>query len=113
MGWGLCTPSHFKLAQHMVRYCHVNGPTLLKTTFYADRFFYSFNASDGSKGTTTGRVVLHRSIMVHHGFRGMEVRHARKSNIDYAKQRHTPHCSLLDKLINTESSNMRFSWLPC
>ena len=46
------------------------------------------------KGTTAGRVVSPCSIMVQHGFRGKEVRHTRKQNIDYATQHHTPHCWL-------------------
>ena len=47
-------------------WCHVIGPTLLKSTFYAHHFyFHSFTASDGSEGTTAGRVVSPHSIMVH------------------------------------------------
>ena len=34
-----------------------------------DCIFYSFTASDGSKGTTAGHVVSPRSVMVHRGFR--------------------------------------------
>ena len=60
------------------------GPTLSDTTFSAHRFFfYCFTASDGSDGTTVGRVVSPRSIMVHHGFGSKEVWHARKQNIVY------------------------------
>ena len=67
------------------------GWTLLKTTFCVHRFFfYSFTASDGSEGTTAGCVVSLRSIMVHHGFRSKEVRHAIKLSITP-----TSHSSLL------------------
>ena len=46
-------------------YCHVIGPALLKATFCAYCFFsYTFTASDGSEGTTTGCVVSSRSTMV-------------------------------------------------
>ena len=73
--------------------CHVIGPTLQKTTFSAHRFFsYSFTASDGSEGTTAGRVVSPRSIMVHHGFRSQEARRARKQKY---RLRQTSHSSLL------------------
>ena len=61
-------PSNFRHLHHMLRYCHVIGPTLLKTTFCAHRFFYFFTASYGTEGTIAGHVVLPRSIMVHHGF---------------------------------------------
>ena len=54
-------------------------------------FFYSFTASDGSEGTTAGHVVSPRSIMVHHGFRCKEARHARKKYL----LRQTSHSSLL------------------
>ena len=39
------------------------------TTFCVLRFFYSFTASDGSDGSTAGRVISPCSIMMHHGFR--------------------------------------------
>ena len=84
----------------MVRCNHVISPTLLKTTVCPHSFFFhSITASDGSEGTTAGRVVSPRSIMVHHGLRSKEVRCARKQNNDYAKQHHTPHCWLPTKVI--------------
>ena len=48
------------------------GPTLLNYILCAS-FFNSFKASDGSEGTTTGRVLSSRSIMVYHSFRSKEV----------------------------------------
>ena len=85
-------PSHFKHLQHIVWCCHVICQTLLKTTFYAHRFFfYSVTASDGA---TTGRVASPCSITVHHGYISKEVMCARRENIDYPKQHHTPHCWL-------------------
>ena len=96
---GLCTPFCLRLLQHMVLCCHVIGWTLLKIMFCVHRFFYSFTASDGSEGTTTGRVVSPCSIMMHHGFRGKKVRRAGKEDIDYSKQRHSPHCWLPTKVM--------------
>ena len=70
VGWGLC-------AHHVVWCCHVISPTLLKTSFCVHGFFfYSFTASDGSEGTTAGRVVSLRSMMVHHGCRSIEAKRA-------------------------------------
>ena len=80
-------------------------PTLIKTAFCTHRIFYSFTASDGSEGTTAGRVVSPCSIVVHHGFRSKEVRRARKQYIDYTKQHHTPHSWLSTILAK------RLSWL--
>ena len=51
------------------------------------------------------------SIMMHHGFRSKEVRRARKQNIDYTKQHHTPHCWLHAKVMYPANSTKRFSWL--
>ena len=60
---------------------------------------YSFTASDGSEGSTAGRVVSPCSIMMHHGFRSKEARRAGSKNTDYAKQHHTPHCWLPAKVM--------------
>ena len=88
----------------------MTSPTLLKTTFSMHHVFYSFTASDGSEGTTAGHVVSPHSIMVHHGFRSEDVRHARKLNIDYTKH-HTPHCWLPAKVMYPANSTKCFSWL--
>ena len=56
-------------------------------------FFYSFTASDGSEGSTAGRVVSPCSIMMHHGFRSKEARCARKQR--YQLRQTTSHSSLL------------------
>ena len=56
-------------------------------------------------------MVSPRSITVHHGFRSQEARRARKQNIDYAKQHHTPHCWLPAKVMYPANSTNRFSWL--
>ena len=80
-------------------------------------FFYSFTTddsiddSDGSEGTTACRVVSPRSIILHHGFRNKEVRHARKQNIDYANQHHTLHRWLPAKVMCPAYFCIRFSWL--
>ena len=75
-------------------------PTMSKTTFCEHRFFfYSFTTSDSSEGTTASHVVSPRSIIVHHGFGNRDVRRARKQNIDYSRQRHTPHCWFLVKVV--------------
>ena len=66
---------------------------LERTTFCVFRFFYSFTASDGSEGSTAGRVVSPCSIMMHHGFRSNEVRCARKQK--YRLRQTTSHSSLL------------------
>ena len=79
LGWGLCTPFYFKLLQHMVGFCHVIGPTLLRTKFCAHRFFYSFTTSDGSMRSAADHVVSPRSIMVHNGFKSNEARRERKN----------------------------------
>ena len=81
------------------------------TTFCLHPFFYSFTASDDSKGTNAGRVVSPRSISVHHGFRSKEVRRARKQNIDCAKEHHTPHHWLPAKVTYPANSSNRLSWL--
>ena len=58
------------------------------------RFFsYSITASDGSEESTAGRVVSPCSIMVHHGFRNIEARRARKQK--YRSRLTTSHSSLL------------------
>ena len=105
-------PSHFTPLLDMVWCCHVVGLALLTTTFCAYRFFfYSLTTSDGSGGTTAGHVVSPRSIMVLQGFRSKEARRARKQNIDYAKQHHTPHCWLPAMVLYPAMSTKRFSWL--
>ena len=92
--------------------CQVIGPALLKTTFYVHCFFfYYFTASVGSEGTTTGHVVSPCSIMMHHGFTSNEVKCARKQNINYAKQHHTPHCWLPAKVMLPTNSTKHFYWL--
>ena len=80
----------------------VIGPTLLRNTFSAHCFLYSFTASDGSDGTTAGHVVLPRSMMTHHGLRCKEARQARKK-INYVKQHHTLHCWLPAKVMYPQS----------
>ena len=67
--------------------------------------------SDGTKITTTCCVVLPHSIMVHHGFRSKEVKHARKQNIHYTKQHHTPYCWLPAKVLYPTNSTKHFFWL--
>ena len=57
------------------------------------RFFYSFTASDGSEGSTAGRVASPCSIMMHHGFRSKEARRAGKQG--YRLCQTTSHSSLL------------------
>ena len=84
---------------------------MLSTTLCTHRSFYSFTASDGSDGTTAGRVVSPRSIMVHHGLRNKKTRRAIKQNIYYVKQHHTPHCLLPAKVIYPVNSTKYFSWL--
>ena len=67
---------------------------LEKTTFCVLHFFsYSFTASDGSEGSTAGCVVSPYTIMVHHGIRSKEARHARKQK--YRLRQATSHSSLL------------------
>ena len=96
----------------MVWCCHVISLTLLNTTLCVHHFlFCSFTASDGSEGTTADCAVLPCSILVDHGFRTKEVRHARKQNIDYAKQHHTSHHWLPTKVMYPTYSTNRFSWL--
>ena len=57
------------------------------------RFFsYSFTASDGSEESTAGRVVSPCSIMMHHGFRSIEARRARKQK--YRLRQTTSHSSM-------------------
>ena len=56
-------------------------------------FFYFLTASDGSEESSAGRVVSPCSIMVHHGFRSIEARHARKQK--YRLRQTTSHSSLL------------------
>ena len=68
-------------------------------------FHLLFTASDGSEGTVACRVVSARAIMMHDGFRTKEVRCARKQNIHYTKQHHTPHFWL------PANSSKHFSWL--
>ena len=58
-----------------------------------------------------GHVTSPRSIVVHHGLRSKKVRRARKLNIDYAKQHHTPHCCMPTKVMYPANSTKRFSWL--
>ena len=41
----------------------------------------------------------------------IEVRRARKQNIDYVKQHHTPHCWLPAKVMYPANSTKRLSWL--
>ena len=95
-----------------MRCCQVIGPSLLWTTLCARHFFfYPFTASNGSEGTTAGRVVSHRSTTEHHGFRSKEARCARKQNIDYAKQLNTPHCWLPNKVMYPANLTRSFSWL--
>ena len=103
----------FKLIQHILWCCHVIGQTWLITTFCAHRFFfYSIMAYDYSEGTTAGRVISRRSIMMHPGFRRKESMCARNQNIDYAKWYHTPtHRWLPAKMMNPSDSTKRFSWL--
>ena len=87
--------SHFNRHQHMVRCCHVIGSTLLRTTFCLHRlFFYSFTASDDSEGTTASRVVPRRSIMMRHGFRSKEVRHAKKIRLRLRTSHSSPFVAL-------------------
>ena len=78
--------SHFELLRHMassslqeeeVRCCHLIDPTLLKSTFSAHCFFYSFTASGGYEVTTAGRVLSPRSIVEHHGFRSQACKNAK------------------------------------
>ena len=64
---------------------------LEKTKFCVLRFFYSITASDGSEGSTAGRVVSPCSIMMHHGFSSKEA--ARKQR--YRLRQTTSHSSLL------------------
>ena len=86
--------------------------SLEKTTLCVLRFFsYSFTASDGSEESIAGRVESPSFIMMHHGFRSKEARRARKQNIDYAKQHHTPHCWLPAKVMYPASSTKGFYWL--
>ena len=66
---------------------------LEKTTSCVLRFFYSFTASDGSEGSTAGRLVSPCSIMMHHGFRSKVARRARKQR--YRLRQTTSHSSLL------------------
>ena len=54
---------------------------------------HSFTASDGSEESIADRVASHCSIMVHHGFRSEEARHARKQK--YQLRQTTSHSSLL------------------
>ena len=56
-------------------------------------FFYSFTASDGSEGSTAGRVVSPWSIIMHHCFTSKEARRARKQR--YRLRKTTSHSSLL------------------
>ena len=56
-------------------------------------YIYIYTASDGSEGSTAGRVVSHCSIMMHHGFRSKEARRARKPR--YRLRQATSHSSLL------------------
>ena len=108
VSWGLWPPSHLKIFQHMVWCWLVIGPTMLETIFCAHRFFlYIMTVSDGSEGSTAGRVVSPRSIMEHQ--RSKEVTCARKQNIDNA----TWHSSQLvaAKLMYPAKSANRFSWL--
>ena len=71
-------------------------------------FLLFFTASDGSHGTTAGRAVSPRS---NHGFGSKEARHARKQNIDHAKQHHTPQCWMPSKVMYPVNSTKHFSWL--
>ena len=89
---GLCTPFlPYSSSAHGVMLSR-DRPTLLKIIVCAHHFFfYFFTSSDGSAGTTAVRAVPPRSIMAHHGFRSKEARPARKQNVYYSKQRHTPH----------------------
>ena len=71
-------------------------------------FSHSFTASDGSRGATAGRLVSPRYIMAS----AVERRGVHESkNINYAKQRHTPHCWLPAKVMYAASSTKRFSCL--
>ena len=56
-------------------------------------FFNSFTASNGSEGSTAGRLVSPCSIIMHHGFRSKEARRARKQG--YRLHLTTSHSSLL------------------
>ena len=56
-------------------------------------------------------VVSPRSIMVHHGFRSKDLRHARKQSIYYAKQNHTSHCWLPAKVMYPTNSTKLLFWL--
>ena len=77
MDWGLCTPfSLLTSSAHGVIFSRDQSDIVKGYIFYVHRLYYSFSASDGSVGVTTGRVISPHSIMLHHGFRSEEVRHA-------------------------------------
>ena len=54
-----------------------------------------------------------RNIMVCYSLRNKETRRARKQNIKYTKQHHTPHCWLPAKVMYPTNSTKRFLWLTC
>ena len=81
------------------------------------RFFYPFTASDGSEGSTAGRVVSPCSIMVHHGFRSNEVRRARKQKYQLRQSSHSSllvarqgdvSCKLIQAFLLVDSFNFNF-----
>ena len=76
------------------------------------RFFsHSFIASDGSEGSTAGRVASPCSIMMHHGFRCKEARRARKQR--YRLRQTASHSSLLvaHQGVLSRILTKRISWL--
>ena len=68
-------------------------------------------ASNGSEGTTAGRMVSTRSTMMLHCFRNKKARRAINQDIDYPKQCHIPHCWLSAKVMYPANSTKSFSWL--
>ena len=114
MGWGLCTSfSPYTSPAYGVELSRDRSDIVKGYILCASFLFLSFTASDGSDGTTAGRVVSLRSIMVHRGFISKEVRCARKRYIVCAKQHHTPHCWLPAKVMYLTSSTERFFLLTC
>ena len=83
--------TRYSVVVHSLIFCFLNHE---KTTFCVFRFFsYSFTASDGSEESTSGSVESPCSIMMHHGFRSIEARRARKQK--YRLRQTTLHSSPL------------------
>ena len=114
----ICRSGKISVSKLQLMLCNSSSSIILSLLFSScililcslldcQHFFYSFNASDGSEGTTAGHVVWPRYVIDHHGFRSKEVRHARKQNIDYGKQHHTPRCWLLVEVMYPAKSTKR------